>query len=229
MRNGTLNYTDEEITALANNDLFLATESLLSSNNKNNADFLLPLPNHEIAAADVLNNGEVDPNVREHYTKNVDCLNPDQRTTHETLKDRIDQNLGCLCNIDAPGGTGKIFLHNLLLVHVRKENNIAIATAMSEIAAVLMFLGSTAHKRFSFPILCHEDSSCNINLQSEQANIIKNLKITFINECSMTLCKQLDCLDRFLKELMNSSLPMGGKLVVLMGDFRQTLPVVEGG
>ena len=28
---------------------------------------------------------------------------------------------------------------------------------------------------------------------------------------------------------MNSSLPMGGKLVVLMGDFRQILPVVEGG
>ena len=100
---------------------------------------------------------------------------------------------------------------------------------MSGIAAILMSLGSTAHKRFGFPIPCHEDSSCNINLQSEQANIIKNSKTMFIDECSMMLCKLLDCLDRFLQELMDSSLPMGGKLVVLMGDFRQILPVVEGG
>ena len=167
MRNGAPNYTDEEITALAKNDLLLAIESLLSSNNKTNADFLLPSPNHEMAAADVLNNGEVDPNAREHYTENVHRLNPDQRTTCETLKDRIDQNLGGLHNIDAPGGTGKTFLCNLKLAHVRKENNIAIATAMSGIAAILMSLGSTAHKRFSFLMPCYEDSSCNINLQSE--------------------------------------------------------------
>ena len=40
--------------------------------------------------------------------------------------------------------------------------------------------------------------------------------------------KLLDCLNRFLKTLMNSNAPMGGKLIVLMGDFRQILPVVIG-
>ena len=189
-------------TVLDKKYLLLATESLISSNNKTNADFLLPSPNHEMAAADVLNNGEVDPNAREHYTENVHRLNPDQCTTHKILKKCIDQNLRALHNIDAPGGTGKTFLCNLILAYVRKENNIAIATAMSGIAAILMSLGSTAHKRFGFPIPCHEDSSCNINLQSEQANIIKNSKIMFIDKCSMMLCKLLDCLDRFLKELM---------------------------
>ena len=40
--------------------------------------------------------------------------------------------------------------------------------------------------------------------------------------------KLLDCLNVFLKTLMNSNEPMGGKLIVLMGDFRQILPVVIG-
>ena len=38
----------------------------------------------------------------------------------------------------------------------------------------------------------------------------------------------LDCLNRFLKTLMHSNEYMGGKLIVLMGDFRQILPVVTG-
>ena len=36
----------------------------------------------------------------------------------------------------------------------------------------------------------------------------------------------LDLLDRFLKELQNNNTTMGGKLVLLMHDFRQILPVV---
>ena len=40
----------------------------------------------------------------------------------------------------------------------------------------------------------------------------------------------LNCLDRFLRNLMsNEDKIFGGKLVVLMGDFRQILPVVRGG
>ena len=134
-----------------------------------------------------------------------------------------------MCNIDAPSSTGKTFLCNLTLACVRKENNVAITTAMSRIATTLMSLGSTAHKRFGFSKTCHEDSSCNINLKIEQAKIIKNSKITFIDECYMIIFKLLDCLDSFLKELMNYYLPIGRKLVVLMGDFCQTLPIVEGG
>ena len=38
----------------------------------------------------------------------------------------------------------------------------------------------------------------------------------------------LDAIDAFLKELMNEpNLPFGGKVIVLGGDFMQTLPVVK--
>ena len=36
----------------------------------------------------------------------------------------------------------------------------------------------------------------------------------------------LQCIDKLLKEIMNNQEPFGGKIVVLSGDFRQTLPVV---
>ena len=42
----------------------------------------------------------------------------------------------------------------------------------------------------------------------------------------------IDCIDRLLKDIMkcetpiNGQLPMGGKIVLFGGDFRQVLPVV---
>jgi ATP-dependent DNA helicase PIF1 len=50
-----------------------------------------------------------------------------------------------------------------------------------------------------------------------------------IDEVSMMNYKLLDLLDRFLRVLMGNDENMGGKLVVLMHDFRQILPVVPQG
>ena len=130
--------------------------------------------------------------------------------------------------IDAPGGTGKTFLCNVISACVRKNNNVNINTALSGVAATLLKLGTTSHRIFGSPIPCFEDSSCTIKLDSEKAKIIAEAKIVFVDECSMMSYELLDCLNRFLKTLMNSNAPMGGKLIVLMGDFRQILPVVIG-
>ena len=141
----------------------------------------------------------------------------------------IDNNAESLFNIDAPGGTGKTFVCNVLLAYVRKQHKTAIATAMSGIAATLLTLGTTAHKRFGFPIPCFKSSSSSIKLNSEKAIVIKNAMIVFIDEISMMHYYNLECLDRFLRELMGKDEIMGGKLIVLMGDFRQILPIVPNG
>jgi ATP-dependent DNA helicase PIF1 len=65
--------------------------------------------------------------------------------------------------IDAPGGTGKTFLLNLVLAYVRKEKQVALATASSSIAATLLKFGRTAHSRFKLPIPPREDSVCNVS------------------------------------------------------------------
>ena len=38
----------------------------------------------------------------------------------------------------------------------------------------------------------------------------------------------LDLLDKYLQALMGNNTYMGGKIVILMGDFRQILPVIPG-
>ena len=131
--------------------------------------------------------------------------------------------------IDAPAGCGKTFLINLLLAYVRKENNIAIATATSGITSTLFKHGTTAHKRFRFPIPQRDFSSCAILLQSQDAKIILESRIIILDEITMLHYNYLDALNRFLKELMESSEIFGGKLLVLSGDFRQILPIVPQG
>ena len=85
---------------------------------------------------------------------------------------------------------------------MRKDNDVAIATLMSGIAATLISIGSTFHKRFGIPVPCEEYSTSNLKINSQKAQMIKDAKIIFVDEVSMMHCHQLSCLDRFLKELM---------------------------
>ena len=45
----------------------------------------------------------------------------------------------------------------------------------------------------------------------------------------MTDFYALELVDRLLKDLMDSNIPFGGKVIVLGGDFRQVIPVVRKG
>ena len=79
-------------------------------------------------------------------------------------------------------------------------------------------------------LLIVDPNSCSQHkLNSNEAKIIKEAYLIMIDEVSMMHYYLLDMLDRFLKELMQSNEFMGGKLILLMHDFRQILPVVPGG
>ena len=73
------------------------------------------------------------------------------------------------------------------------------------------------------------DSSSWIKLNSKKARLIRECIVFNIDEVSILNFKLLDLLDRFLRELMGNNEYMGGKLVILMHDFRQILPVVPQG
>ena len=67
----------------------------------------------------------------------------------------IDNNDGGILLLDAPGGTGKTFLINLILAKLRSEGKIALATASSGIAATLLTGGRTLHSTFKVPLDLH--------------------------------------------------------------------------
>ena len=121
--------------------------------------------------------------------------------------------------MDAPSGTGKTFLINVILDSIRKDNNIAVATAASGIAGTLLRKGTTAHSKLKFPLKLFEDSSCGIKLNSKTAQNFKTAKLIVIDEGPMLHRHNFEALDRYLRNLMNSNEIFGGKLVLISGDF----------
>ncbi len=111
----------------------------------------------------------------------------------------------------------------------RSNHQNAIACASSGIAAILLSGGTTAHSRFKIPIKIHEDSVCGISMQSNEAENIRNCKLFIWDEAPMMHRHCFEAVDRLLRDITRINQPFGGKIFIIGGDFRQTLPVVLHG
>ncbi|GBN93112.1 hypothetical protein AVEN_105723-1 [Araneus ventricosus] len=67
---------------------------------------------------------------------------------------------------------------------------------------------------------------CNISKASGQAKVLKTFKILVWDECTMAHKKSLEALDMNPRDLRKNEQLLGGSLHLLVGDFRQTLPVI---
>ncbi|CAB3226684.1 unnamed protein product [Arctia plantaginis] len=145
---------------------------------------------------------------------NVPLLNSQQKEVYDTLMKAIDDGNGGLYFLDAPGGTGKTFLMSVVLATVRARSNIAVAVASSGIAATLLEGCRTAHSTLKLPLNLQtiEEPTCNITKNSAMAKVLSASKIIIWDECTM--------------DLRNDSRCFGGAMILLSGDFRQTLPVI---
>lgn len=140
----------------------------------------------------------------------------------------VSHGTGGLFFLDAPGGAGKTFLISLILATIRSDNNVALALASSGIAATLLEGGRTAHSALKLPLnmQVNETPTCNISKTSGMAKVLKVCKLIVWDECTMAHKKPLEALDRTLKDLRGSQTVFGGAVILLAGDFRQTLPVI---
>ncbi|XP_074106851.1 uncharacterized protein LOC141532418 [Cotesia typhae] len=143
--------------------------------------------------------------------ENVPKLNQEQKEVYEEILNAIDSNSGQLYILDAPGGTGKTFLINLLLARIRSFKNIALAVASSGIASTLIDGGRTAHSTFELPLnLCYSESPlCNISKQSDMAHVVRKAAIIIWDECTMAHKKGIEALDRTLKDIRDCDRLMG--------------------
>ncbi|XP_074560285.1 uncharacterized protein LOC141816402 [Curcuma longa] len=156
-------------------------------------------------------------------------LNHEQRHAYDIILEKVFSANGHAFFIDGPGGTGKTFLYRALLVTLRSQGFTAIAVATSGVAASVLPGGRTAHSRFKIPLHSSENQVCQLSKQSAVAKLIIQAKLIVWDEASMARRESLESFDSLLKDLMTSDRPFGGKVVVLGGDFRQTLPVIEKG
>ncbi|GBN88674.1 hypothetical protein AVEN_42346-1 [Araneus ventricosus] len=64
---------------------------------------------------------------------------------------------------------------------------------------------------------------------SPEADKLREAVLIIIDEITMLTEDGLRCIDSLLRDLMNNDKPFGGKVIIIGGDFRQTLPVVPRG
>ena len=163
--------------------------------------------------------------------QNVPLLTADQRQVYDCFCSMVDGDEGGMLFLDAPGGTGKTFLINLILAKLRSEGKIALATASSGIAATLLTGGRTLHSTFKIPLDLYamDVPICSIKKGTALSRVIQEGKATVVDEAPMTNKLAFEALDRTLRDLTGKDRPMGGICMLLCGDFRQILPVIQGG
>ena len=166
------------------------------------------------------------------YEANYPLLNKGQQDVFNYIKDLIvgKNKDGLLIFLDAPGGTGKTFTLNVLVTWMIKENLKVSICGASGITATLLFLGQTNHHRFKLPLTPHKDSVCNFKKESEIGRFLSEISLGIIDEGPMLNKLYLEALDRSLKDLVpaeDKEKKFGGIIILVSGDFRQLLPVLE--
>ncbi|KAF8050471.1 hypothetical protein N665_1961s0003 [Sinapis alba] len=162
---------------------------------------------------------------------NIPKMTDEQRQIYDEILDAVNEERGGMFFVSGFGGTGKTFLWKLLSAAIRSQGYIALNVASSGIASLLLPGGRTAHSRFAIPINPDEFSSCNMAHGSDQANLVKEASLIIWDEAPMMSRYCFEALDRSLSDIIGtqSGKPFGGKVVVFRGDFRQVLPVINGG
>lgn len=225
-----VDYSDD----IYNEALVLLNNKVLSLCGKSIKNFGLPEPQQAGDTTNLEYIRETTYNAAElaQYTgENEPKLTAEQKRIFLKILDSVEHNSGKGFFLDAPGGTGKTFLINLLLSKVRSLKKIAIAVASSGIAATLLQGGKTAHATFKLPLDMHYNDSpvCNISKQSGTGKLLQNCALIVWDECTMSNKVAAEALNRSLQDLRSNNLFMGGVTVIFSGDFRQTLPVVPRG
>ena len=164
--------------------------------------------------------------MRKEQADTTKCLTNEQRFIFESVIQSFESSDGQLFFIDAPGGSGKSFTANCIMNHVRISNSLVLACASSGIAATVLKGGSTAHNKFQLPIDLNEDTVCDIRPGTDRYKLIVDTKMVVWDEAPMMHRFAVDAVDRLFQRVKDNTRSFGGVIVVFMGDWRQTLPVL---
>ncbi|XP_055306852.1 uncharacterized protein LOC129571114, partial [Sitodiplosis mosellana] len=205
LRSSTGNYELQFTSAIYNEALVMIEDKCLAIINKTLIQLGMEAPdrttegihNNDLRREQCYDINELDAYVH----SNVPKLQTEQLNVYKSIMRAVENKCGGLYFLDAPGGTGKTFLISLILATIRSKNGIALALASSEIAATL--------------------------LDGAMGELLRICDIIIWDECTMAHFKSLDALSRTLQDLRGNSQPFGGALILLSGDFRQTLPVIQ--
>ncbi|XP_076038426.1 uncharacterized protein LOC143023700 [Oratosquilla oratoria] len=175
---------------------------ILNENGMNCARLGLPEPISEPPAIQ---------HMEEIQEVNPEVLNIEQRYVFNSVINavsEIDRGLETnhrLFYLDAPGGSGKTFLFNMIHDYLVAQNVAVSTSAWIGIAATLLKNGKTLHSIFKLPVPLTETITCNIPPNSDQANILRQVKVFIIDEASMIPRYALNAIDNCLQDIMEET------------------------
>ncbi|GBN53294.1 hypothetical protein AVEN_107381-1 [Araneus ventricosus] len=120
-------------------------------------------------------------------------------------------------------------LYATLLSFVRGKGDIVLPFATTSIAATLLKDGRTVHSVFKLPVPLLDTTVLSMRPTCPGAYKLRQEVLIIIDEITMLAKDDLRCIDSLLRDLMNNDKPFGGKVIIIGGDFRQTLPIVPRG
>ena len=207
----TLDYTPD----MFNQTLIILEDKALGMAGKELKQLGLPTPQRTLGdrlSREMLRETSYDLNdLKTYVSTNEPLLVMDQRAAYNAILDRIKRKAGGIIFLDAPGGTGKTFVINLLLAKIRQQSKIAIAVASSGIAATLLHGGRTAHSTLKLPLNLTQCEAplCNISKGTGEAKVLQECELIVWDECTMSHRQALEALDRTLQELRGNGNLMG--------------------
>ena len=159
----------------------------------------------------------------------LERMTTEQRAIFDVVMEHIEGRRPVQIFIDARGGCGKTFTLEGILAAARTSEPggaVALAMATTGLAANLLPLGRTFHSRMKVGLNPTEEGCFAISAQSALARLICMARLLIIDEATLLDRRNLEKLERTLRDLTGSSEPWGGKIVILCGDFRQCLPII---
>ena len=158
-----------ELNRQIENQLLMEIEHILDNDGLDlNKGFQMPPANYDECqggqpriASEELNFGL--ENLKEKVNQEYRQLSDQQKEVYDALLESVMQKHGQIFALDSSGVTGKTETINLILATARSCKEIAIAAALSCIAATLLSNGRTLYSRCKVPICVNEQSMCSIS------------------------------------------------------------------
>jgi hypothetical protein len=152
--------------------------------------------------------------------------NADQEVAYRKIVQKIDNNETYKYFLQGKGGSGKITLAKKVMAYTRSKGAIALGCASTGLAASINDDFYTSHTLFAYPVEEDDDSDlsdeavCNFDKNPGMLELLTAEKVIIWDESTCNHKKLYEAAYRALDGFK-------GKVLLMMRDFRQSLPVVK--
>jgi len=203
-------------------------------------------PNHQREIIFYMDSTPVEPS--QNLQELRDSLNPEQQHVFQSVMTKLALPFGTLQQpivgnvffVDAPAGSGKTYVANVIAKHIRSSGKICLACATTGIAALMFHTGRTAHSLFGIKPVDDAQVLDGPSVESDYVVLLRNKKwnsrLQILLESSLIIFDELpmarrafvEAVDYLFRVLMSApTVPFGGKVFLCLGDFRQISPIKD--